>query len=105
MVAGRPHPAGSHGRTVRPPSIPRKGNLMADYFDDNTGQYLGSDEPTLLGTLSDRYAPAPVAPAPVVQAEVLRTLDGDHDLLWVLPLSLQAGDVLLLGGALVRTVS
>lgn len=36
--------------------------------------------------------------------EILRSLSGDHDLLWLLPADLQVGDVLLHGGALVRTV-
>lgn len=45
----------------------------------------------------------PLVPA-VEPAEVLRALSGDHDLLWLKPGALLPGDVLMIGGATVRTV-
>lgn len=47
---------------------------------------------------ADPYLPA------VSSVEVLRSLSGDHDLLWLRPADLLVGDVLIHGDACVRTV-
>lgn len=39
-----------------------------------------------------------------MSTEILRSLSGDHDLLWLLPADLRVGDVLVHGDACVRTV-